>query len=85
MNDALLMRGREAVGDLNRVVGDLAHRQRGQQLLSQGLAFEQLFDDERGRALAADVVDGEDVRVIERGGRERFLLEPAQPIGVTCD
>ncbi len=88
MDDRLLVRSREAVGDLDRVVDHFTngHRRRAcGQLLPKRLAFEQFFDDERGLPFAADVVDRQNVRVIERGGRERFLFEAAQAIGVSRD
>ena len=83
MDDALVVRGREAVGDLHGVVDGLAHRQRARaEPIAQRLALEQLRDDVRRAVLLADVVDGEDVRMIERGGRLRLLLEAAEAIGV---
>jgi hypothetical protein len=61
--------------------------------LAPCLAFEQLEYDGRDRqsvagrgrvvdAKAADVVDREDVRVIERGRGQRLLLESPQPVRV---
>ena len=51
--------------------------------LAQLFAFEQ-FGDDIGRAFVlADIVDGEDVRVIERRGGAGFLLEAAQTVGIT--
>ena len=34
--------------------------------------------------MLADVVDREDVGVIQRGRRARFLLEALEPLGITC-
>ena len=80
VDDALVVRGGEAAGDLDGVVDGLARRQRrGADARAQRLAFEQLRDDVGRAVVAADVVDGEDVRMIERAGRACFLLEPAQP------
>ena len=44
-------------------------------MIAQRLPVEQLHDNERGGALQAEVVDGADVRVIERGGGACFPLE----------
>jgi hypothetical protein len=41
------------------------------------LAFEQLGHDIRQSLVFADVINREDVRMIERRGRARFLLEAA--------
>src|SRR5262245_40737706 len=47
----------------------------------QFLAFQQFGDDERRSLVGADVVDRQDVRMIERRGGMRFLLEAAQQVG----
>ena len=85
VDDPLLVRGGEAVDDLERVVdrsarGELASGDD----LAQRLPFQQLLDDV-GRArmgVRADVVDGSDVRVVQEPCGLRLLLEPAQAIGV---
>src|SRR5208283_4359622 len=63
-------------------------RQRtGFELLTQGLAFEKLAD-QIGRGLIrcdlvlSDVVDSENVGMVERRDRARFLLKTAQAVGV---
>ena len=69
--------------DLAGVVDGLAMRQRRcADARAQRLALEQLRDDVRRALVAADVVDGEDVGVIERAGGARLLLEAAQAVGV---
>src|SRR5471032_2285811 len=74
MHDALAVRGIEGIGhgecDVNED-RDL-HRAASEPLLER-LAFEQLHRDERW--IGADIVDGADIRVVERGGRPRFPLE----------
>ena len=50
--------------------------------LAQRLALEQLRDDVRRAVSRADVEDREDVRMVERRGGARLLLEAAQPIGI---
>ena len=80
VDDALVVRGGEPLGDLARVVDGLARRQRAAvQAAAQRFAFEQLRDDVGRAVVDADVVDGQDVRVIELPGGARLLLEAMQP------
>ena len=52
MDDALVVRGRQAAGDLYGVLDGLPDRQRaGCQPVAERLAFEQLRDDERRAVL----------------------------------
>ena len=44
--------------------------------IGQRLAVEQLHHQEVDAVLMPDVVDGADVRVVQRGNRARFALEP---------
>ena len=53
--------------------------------LAERLPLEELGDGVGDVSLAADVVDGEDVRVGERGERPRLALEPRDPVGVARD
>ena len=48
---------------------------------AQRLALEQFHDHERGSLVAAEVVDGTDVGVVQRRGRAGFLLEPLDALG----
>ena len=65
MNDAFIVRGGEAVGQLGAVVHGPARGHRAAiEFLAERVAFEK-FGDEEGRAAGfADVVDGENIRVI---------------------
>ena len=83
MDDPLLVRRSEAVGDLDRVVDRLALGQSASgKPRAQRLALEQLRDD-IGLALeGADVVDRQDVGVVQGPGRLRLLLEAAQPLRI---
>ena len=47
--------------------------------LAQRLALDELGGDEVEPVDLADLVDGDDVRVVERGGGARFLREAAHP------
>ena len=66
----------QRVGDLDGVV----HRLGGAQALRRNqfphcLALDALHDDEVHPVAGADVVDGDDVRVVQRAGRLGFLNE----------
>ena len=54
----------------------------GGEAILQRRALQILHDDERPTVLLADVVDGADVRVVQRRGRLRFAREPAQGLGI---
>ena len=83
MDDVPLVRGGEPASDLRRVIERLARRYRTlPNPRAQRFAFEQLRNDVVESAFVADVVDGQDVRMVEHAGRARFLLETAQRIGV---
>ena len=77
MDDALRVRGRQALRDLAGQVGRLAHRQRAlaRRAARQRLAFEQLRHDVGDAGVDAHVEHRHDVRVIEGGRGPRFLLE----------
>ena len=79
VDDALLVRGGEAPGDLERVVHGLLLRNRaGVELAAQRLAFQKLHDGVGDAVLVAEVVDRQDVRMGERRDRLRLALEPGQ-------
>ena len=68
------------------VVGGFARGQRaGVEHVPQRVAVEQLRHHVRHAALGADIVHDEDVRMVQRGGRARFLLEALHAIGVGRD
>ena len=77
MGDARAVRAVERVADLDR------NRQRGLdrkprrpvQLVLERFAFEILQDEVVELPVAADVVDGTDVRIVQGRNRARFLLE----------
>src|SRR3954452_22379032 len=83
MDDALRVRGREALGDLSGVLRCALRGERAcLERLSQRLSLEQLHDGEVPARGFAEIVNGEDVRVGERGDSEGFALEPRAGIGV---
>ena len=51
-------------------------------MLAQRLAFEQLGDQIRRPIVGTDVVQREDVGMVQRRGRARFLFEALQRFGV---
>src|SRR5690349_6544109 len=84
MDNAFVVRRRQAQGDLGGVVNRLPERQRtGAQAVAQALAFQQLADD-IGRAIGLpQVINRKDVGMVERGRGARLLLEAAQALGVS--
>ena len=48
----------------------------------QAVTVEQLGHDERPALVLADVVDGQDVRMIERSRGSRLMLETSQTVGI---
>ena len=86
VDDPLLMGGREAPGDLERIVHGLLLRNRaGVELSAQRLAFQKLHDGVGDPVLVAEVVDREDVLMGEGRDRLRFALEPRQRVGIGSD
>jgi predicted nuclease with RNAse H fold len=82
VDDPLLVRGGEAVRELDRVLRRLAHGERAaRHPRAQRLALEQLRDDVRRAVVRAEVVDRGDVRVIQPASGLRLLLEAPQRSG----
>ena len=83
MDHSAFVGGGHAIGNLERVVDGLSHRQRpALDPLVQRFAFEDLSDDICELALDADVVDRDDVGMIQAAGRPRLLLESTPSIGI---
>ena len=77
------MRGVQRVGDLRaHVEGRVQAQRTGGEPILQRRPLQILHDDERPLVLLADVVDGADVRVVERRRRLRFAREPAQRLWI---
>jgi len=81
MQDALGVRSPERIDEPERHVhdGHDVHRSRAQTLLER-FALEQLHRDER--RVGADVVDGADIRMVQRCGRAGLTLEPFDRLGI---
>ncbi len=83
VDDPFLVRGRQALRDLPRVVERLAKREApAGQLRAQGLAFEQLLHDVGRAVVGPDVVNRRDVGMVQEPRRLGLLLEPPQPVRV---
>ena len=83
MHDALLVRGREAVRELHRVLDRLARRERSlQEALSKRFSVEQLHYGVDTVVLPAEIENCEDIRMRERRHRPGFPLEPRERLGV---
>ena len=84
VNDSFLMRRRQAMRDLQRVVnrfplrqGDPAHA------LAKSFTFQQFRDDVRRIVVRIDVINNEDIRMIQRAGGLSFLLKSREPLFVS--
>ena len=76
MHDAGAVRLVESPGDFRAVAKSLFQRQRAfDEALSQRFAFAILHDEEISITLPADIEEGADVRMVERGDRLRLALE----------
>ena len=76
MNDALCMRMRDTVGDLEAVTQDLGCRQSagGDDVVKRGAAHE-LHRDVHDRTRFGDVMNGADGRVVQRRGELGFAYQ----------
>ena len=83
VDDALLVRGLERLGDLPRDGDRLGDGQPSPlQALGQVLPFHQLEDEEGPAVRFFEAVDRRDVRVVERGEQLRFASESGQALGI---
>ena len=86
VDDALLVGGGEAPGNLDRVVDRLLRREGPRlEFLAQRFAFQKLHDGIGDAVLRPEVEDREDVRMRERRDRLRLALEPGQRLGIGRD
>ena len=83
MDDAGGVGGGEGVGDLGGVVDDLgdAEAAAGDEFV-EGAAGDELHDDDVHAGFVDDVMDGDDVGVVERGGGLGFLEEALAEGGI---
>ena len=77
------VRGVERRADFAPDAKDLVERERpAGDPLGERLAVEELHHEVLGSLVRADVVDGADPRVGERGGRSRLALEALAHLGI---
>jgi hypothetical protein len=86
VNDAARVGGGQRTRELERQVDNFSLRQRAaRQPFTQRLAFNEFAHDERAAVDITEVMYNEDVRVVERRHRTRFLVKPPQAIYVGYD
>ncbi len=86
MHEAAFVRGGEPARDLRAVLDHLAHRQPAiAQPLAQRLSFEQFHHGEGASVVHAEIVNGEDVGMRQRGDRAGFTLEARERIRLLRD
>ncbi len=83
VHDSLVVRRGETRRDLSADLRGLAGREgSGREPLAQRLPLQEFHHGE-GRALVdAEIMDGEDIRMGERGHCLRFALESIDPVGI---
>jgi hypothetical protein len=78
-----LVCGGEPGGDLLRILNRSFDRQCARvHLCAHFFTFQQLFDNVWRAFVRTEIMDGQNVRMIERRCRPRFLFKPAQAFGV---
>ena len=83
MDDALVVRFLERLGDLNRDVDDLVDGDRpSREAFLQVFALDELEREERRAVGLLEAVNGGDVRMVECGQQVRLATEARQPLGV---
>src|SRR5258708_36336680 len=84
VNDSVGVRGLQCAGHLHSDVHQLAdlHRPASHELL-QGLALQQLHDDNRAAGMLLDFVNGADVGMVQRGCSPRFTQQSLQGLTIS--
>ena len=86
MGDAALVRRRESAQNPKADLDDFPRRHRPRRDARRAASSrQQLRDDVGDAAFGADVVERDNVRMIERGGRARLLLEAGDAVGIGGD
>jgi hypothetical protein len=85
MDDAGVVSGVECIGSVDADFEEAVEfeRVRGDEVLESG-AVEKFHGDEGAAIVLADVVDGANVWMIERGGGACFALESFKRLGISC-
>jgi hypothetical protein len=83
VNDALDVCRGEAARDLGAIVNGAARGKRpGTHNLAKRLPFQEFRDDKGSAFVFTDLVDGKNIRVVERRSALSFLCKPVEPIGI---
>ena len=83
MDDAHAVGARESVHELRAEIHEAADGHGAlREDLPQGLSRDELHREVRHARGLPDLVDGHDVRMIQRGGRARLLREPEESLAV---
>ena len=82
VRDALGVSNVQRVRGLHGDIDNFRRCQRTAHSHCNGLSFDMLHDDEADAVALADVVDGGNIRMIQRGGSLRFAGEPLHPLRV---
>jgi hypothetical protein len=86
VHDAECVRGSHTIRNLAGEVDGFAYPERAAiEHGPQGLALHQLGDDIGAAGIGADVVNGDDIGMIQRRARARFLFKASAAGGVTGD
>ncbi len=86
VDDSLFVRGIECVRYFHAQLQQQIHGQRlsGNAVLER-LAFEMLHDDEVSPVLLANLVNGADVRMIQRGSSPGLALKSLEGVRIACE
>src|SRR5262245_34369333 len=83
MHDAFVVRRRESVTDLDRVLDRFTYRHRAAtETLTECFALQQLRHDIWRAIVLADVMNRENVGMIQGRSSTRFLLEPLEALRI---
>jgi hypothetical protein len=83
VHDATLVRDSEGIGQGDRHLHEAGKRQSGgRDVFRQGASLDQFHGEEGGRSRLLHRIDSDDVRMIDGGERQGFLLEPGESLRV---
>src|SRR4029077_1364874 len=86
VNDSFVVSGSESLSDLHSIFDCFSLRQGAAiQHGAQAFPLEKLGNQERQAEVLADVEDGEDIGMVERGNRPGLLLEAAQAVVIASE
>ena len=84
MDDAVIVRHVQRIGDLPGVLQCIVHTKRAHRdAIVECLALDVLHHQEVRAVLVADIVQGADVRMVQTGNGLGFTTEAGQPLRIT--